>query len=84
MAHISYPFKKTNKSVYKKPASVLTEDNLYWKKLGVSLFSSVANYSHVTNLKKVITGLNANCKNLLLMFISAPCVSERIWSNRLP
>ncbi|XP_014367563.2 U3 small nucleolar RNA-associated protein 15 homolog [Papilio machaon] len=34
MAHVSYPFKKTNKSVYKKPASVLTEDNLYWKKLG--------------------------------------------------
>ncbi|XP_013169985.1 PREDICTED: U3 small nucleolar RNA-associated protein 15 homolog [Papilio xuthus] len=34
MAHVSYPFKKTNKSVYKKPASALTEDNLYWKKLG--------------------------------------------------
>ncbi|CAK1580970.1 unnamed protein product [Parnassius mnemosyne] len=34
MSHISYPFKKTNKSVYQKPASVLTEDNIYWKKLG--------------------------------------------------
>ncbi|CAH2087464.1 unnamed protein product [Euphydryas editha] len=34
MAHISYPFKKTNKAVYKKPASVLTEDVIYWKKLG--------------------------------------------------
>ncbi|CAG9566041.1 unnamed protein product [Danaus chrysippus] len=35
MAHISYPFKKTNKAVYQKPASVLTEDTLYWKKLGL-------------------------------------------------
>ncbi|XP_072938112.1 U3 small nucleolar RNA-associated protein 15 homolog [Epargyreus clarus] len=35
MAHISYPFKKTNKAVYQKPASVLTEDSLYWKKLGL-------------------------------------------------
>ncbi|CAH2049262.1 unnamed protein product, partial [Iphiclides podalirius] len=34
MAHISYPFKRTNKSVYQKPASALTEDNIYWKKLG--------------------------------------------------
>ncbi|PZC80481.1 hypothetical protein B5X24_HaOG214638 [Helicoverpa armigera] len=34
MAHISYPFKKTNKAVYQKPASVLTEDAIYWKKLG--------------------------------------------------
>lgn len=37
MAHISYPFKKTNKAVYKKPASVLTEDVIYWKKLGVKI-----------------------------------------------
>ncbi|XP_041980515.1 U3 small nucleolar RNA-associated protein 15 homolog [Aricia agestis] len=35
MAHISYPFKKTNKAVYKKPASVVTEDVVYWKKLGL-------------------------------------------------
>ncbi|KAL4717347.1 hypothetical protein ACJJTC_017234 [Scirpophaga incertulas] len=34
MSHISYPFKKINKSVYQKPTSVLTSDNLYWKKLG--------------------------------------------------
>ncbi|KAJ8714602.1 hypothetical protein PYW07_002827 [Mythimna separata] len=34
MAHISYPFKKTSKAVYQKPASVVTEDNIYWKKLG--------------------------------------------------
>ena len=36
MAHISYPFKKTSKAVYQKPASVVTEDTIYWKKLGVS------------------------------------------------
>ncbi|CAB3235035.1 unnamed protein product [Arctia plantaginis] len=35
MSHISYPFKKTNKAVYQKPASVLTEDTIYWKKLGL-------------------------------------------------
>lgn len=35
MAHISYPFKKTNKAVYQKPASVLSEDTIYWKKLGL-------------------------------------------------
>ncbi|XP_049872094.1 U3 small nucleolar RNA-associated protein 15 homolog [Pectinophora gossypiella] len=35
MAHISYPFKKTNKTLYQKPASILTEDSLYWKKLGL-------------------------------------------------
>ncbi|XP_022824537.1 U3 small nucleolar RNA-associated protein 15 homolog [Spodoptera litura] len=34
MAHISYPFKKTSKAVYQKPASIVTEDNIYWKKLG--------------------------------------------------
>lgn len=34
MAQISYPFKLTNKTVFKKPTSILTEDNLYWKKLG--------------------------------------------------
>ncbi|XP_026741341.1 U3 small nucleolar RNA-associated protein 15 homolog [Trichoplusia ni] len=35
MAHISFPFKKTNKTVYQKPASVITEDTIYWKKLGL-------------------------------------------------
>ncbi|CAH0718265.1 unnamed protein product, partial [Brenthis ino] len=35
MAHISYPFKKTNKAVFQKPASVSTEDAIYWKKLGL-------------------------------------------------
>ncbi|KAJ2949513.1 hypothetical protein O0L34_g15435 [Tuta absoluta] len=35
MAHISFPFKKTNKTLYQKPASILTEDTLYWKKLGL-------------------------------------------------
>nr|XP_026493202.1 U3 small nucleolar RNA-associated protein 15 homolog [Vanessa tameamea] len=35
MAHISYPFKRINKAVYQKPASVLTEDAIYWKKLGL-------------------------------------------------
>ncbi|KAJ0175097.1 hypothetical protein K1T71_009238 [Dendrolimus kikuchii] len=34
MSNVSYPFKTTNKAVFKKPSSVLTEDNLYWKKLG--------------------------------------------------
>ncbi|XP_030029481.2 U3 small nucleolar RNA-associated protein 15 homolog [Manduca sexta] len=35
MAHISYPFKKTNKAAFQKPASVLTSDAIYWKKLGL-------------------------------------------------
>ncbi|XP_050679298.1 U3 small nucleolar RNA-associated protein 15 homolog [Leptidea sinapis] len=35
MAHVSYPFKKTNKAVFQKPASVVTQDSLYWKKLGL-------------------------------------------------
>ncbi|XP_047506302.1 U3 small nucleolar RNA-associated protein 15 homolog [Pieris napi] len=35
MAHISYPFKKVNKSVFQKPASVTTKDVIYWKKLGL-------------------------------------------------
>ncbi|KAM3965495.1 LOW QUALITY PROTEIN: U3 small nucleolar RNA-associated protein 15 homolog [Aphomia sociella] len=34
MAHVSYPFKKTNKAVFQKPASVLTQDAIYWRKLG--------------------------------------------------
>lgn len=36
MAQVSFPFKKTNKAIFKKPASVLTHDIIYWKKLGVS------------------------------------------------
>ncbi|CAH2267246.1 jg14714 [Pararge aegeria aegeria] len=35
MAHVSYPFKKINKAVYKKPGSNLTQDVVYWKKLGL-------------------------------------------------
>ncbi|CAG9790945.1 unnamed protein product [Diatraea saccharalis] len=35
MAHISYPFKRTNKSVYQKPTSTNTSDTIYWKKLGL-------------------------------------------------
>jgi U3 small nucleolar RNA-associated protein 15 len=35
MTHVSYPYKKTNKSVFQKPASVQTPDSIYWKKLGV-------------------------------------------------
>ncbi|KAL0870635.1 hypothetical protein ABMA27_005595 [Loxostege sticticalis] len=35
MAHISYPFKKTSKAAYQKPASVVTSDSIYWKKLGL-------------------------------------------------
>ncbi|XP_013183678.2 U3 small nucleolar RNA-associated protein 15 homolog [Amyelois transitella] len=34
MAHISYPFKKTNKAVFQKPASVVSQDSRYWKSLG--------------------------------------------------
>ncbi|XP_052752305.1 U3 small nucleolar RNA-associated protein 15 homolog [Galleria mellonella] len=34
MAHVSYPFKKTNKAVFQKPTSVLSQDSIYWKKLG--------------------------------------------------
>ncbi|XP_004929632.2 U3 small nucleolar RNA-associated protein 15 homolog [Bombyx mandarina] len=35
MAQVSFPFKKTNKAIFKKPASVLTHDIIYWKKLGL-------------------------------------------------
>ncbi|CAH0399445.1 unnamed protein product [Chilo suppressalis] len=35
MAHVSYPFKRTNKSPYQKPASTVTSDTIYWKKLGL-------------------------------------------------
>ncbi|CAG9116738.1 unnamed protein product [Plutella xylostella] len=34
MAPKNYPFKRTNKTIYKKPSSIVTEDALYWKKLG--------------------------------------------------
>ncbi|XP_023949596.1 U3 small nucleolar RNA-associated protein 15 homolog [Bicyclus anynana] len=35
MAHISYPFKKSNKAVFKKPGSAITHDVVHWKKLGL-------------------------------------------------
>ncbi|XP_059061403.1 U3 small nucleolar RNA-associated protein 15 homolog [Achroia grisella] len=34
MAHISYPFKKTSKAAFRKPESVVSQDAIYWKKLG--------------------------------------------------
>ncbi|XP_053611364.1 U3 small nucleolar RNA-associated protein 15 homolog [Plodia interpunctella] len=34
MAHISYPFKKTNRAAFQKPASAVTQDSRYWKLLG--------------------------------------------------
>lgn len=47
MAHISFPFKKTNKTVYQKPASVITEDTIYWKKLGVSGLNYSSNFIEI-------------------------------------
>ncbi|CAK1542175.1 unnamed protein product [Leptosia nina] len=35
MAHVSYPFKKINKAVFQKPASAISKDAIYWKKLGL-------------------------------------------------
>lgn len=54
MAHISYPFKKTSKAVYQKPASVVTEDNIYWKKLGVSVHISVDYFTFMSKNNVVI------------------------------
>ncbi|GBP34413.1 U3 small nucleolar RNA-associated protein 15 homolog [Eumeta japonica] len=34
MSLAAFPFKKTSKTLFHKPASVTTEDSLYWKKLG--------------------------------------------------
>lgn len=36
MAKVSYPFKKTNKALFLSSTSAVTQDSLYWKKLGVS------------------------------------------------
>lgn len=35
MAQPSFPYKKVSKVVYQKPSSVVTEDSVYWNKLGV-------------------------------------------------
>lgn len=40
MSQPSFPFKKNNTVAFKKPASVLTQDAIYWKNLGVCLHAN--------------------------------------------